>query len=113
MLGKTASSENVAFILRLHMYMYLCLPTFVDFVQNLYILYPESASYREPDHKTHQKFFKGISKSSDYALYTLLKSENSGKCNHARGLFPSPIHSCLFCLYIFLGHVPVKAVIAQ
>ena len=93
--------------------MYLCLPTFVDFLQNLYILYPESASCREPDHKMHKTCFKGTSKSFEYAPYTLLKSDNSGKCSYTHRLFPSPIYSCLFCLCIFLGHVPVKAKIAQ
>lgn len=57
--------------------------------------------------------FEDTSKSSDYALYTLLKSDNSGKCNHTHGPFPSAIYSCLFCLCIFLGHLPVKAIIAQ
>lgn len=93
MLGKTTSSENIAFILRFYMYTYLCLPAFADFLQNLYILCPKSASGREPDHKMHQTFFEGTSKSSDYALYTLLKSDNSGKCNHTHG------HSFLFILF--------------
>ena len=62
---------------------------------------------------TVPEVFKGTLKSSDYALYTLLKLDNSGKCDHTHGRFPSPIHSCLFCLCIFLGHVPVKAIIAQ